>query len=264
MKSKSLLFLLSISIVFSSVAQKTSKETWNRILQKADVEWNLIYEKCPNFPKENLGEQEFSKDIFEWNKNYPEEVTLFYSIENIKKINPSPYYLGLPLNENENQYDNSFIQWLKESKISDRRIMELAPHFPDMNIEKEQFLFQFERWKSLYGHEYENIINSKELVALNPYYKEYIDVSQIPHFIGPLESKDKPMKLDSFKQEELLTYELKLMNWYFVFEQENFKKIYGFSPEFPACFDVENYKLALITKIEETEKQRKLGNFETN
>jgi len=264
MKTKIFYFFIAIFFNVNTYAQGTSQSTWNRILQTAQVEWNEVYSNCPNFPKGELNDLEFSKAIIEWYNNSPLEVESFYNISRIKKINPSRYYLGLPLNEEANNYKNSFVQWIKESNISDRRIMNLAPHFPVFSKDQSELNFNINRWKSLYGHEYENIINAEELVVLNPNYSKYINISQIPHFIGPLESIEKPLVDENVSQEEKLVFELKLMNWYFVFQNEMFYKEYGFTPEFPDFFDVAQYKLAIKQKIEETKRQHSLGNFESN
>lgn len=265
MKKYLLLIVLLFTIILKTEAQKTSIETWDRILKTANVDWEEIYKVCPNFPERETNAELFSSKLNSWSISFENEMKSFYAIDKIKKINPSPYYLGLPLEEiKDTDYDNSFIQWIKESKISDRRMMELAPHFPNLDFDVENLDFELSRWKDLYGHEYENVINAKELIALNPFYTEYIDVSQLPHFLGGLESKEKPVFKENLSKEEQLFFELKLMNWYFVFEPENFRKEYGFFPEFPDFFNENKYRSSIIWKIEETERQKKLGNFESN
>lgn len=264
MKTKIIFLFALLLTLFEVNAQKTSIETWSRILQSANVEWQKIYEVCPNFPKENNNAKEFTQAVDSWNKNFPNEVKAFFSLENIIAANPSKYYLGLPLDENENTYDNSFIQWIKVSNISDRRLMEVAPNFPNMSLEKESFDFEFYRWQQLYSHEYEKLINTNELAALNPEYDGYLDVIKFPGFMGGLESKEKPVLKDNSSKDEKLAFELKLMNWVFVFDASNFKKIYGFYPEFPADFSAEKFRSTIIEKIDETNRQIELGNVESH
>ena len=264
MKTK-IFFLFIILITFFEInAQKTSFETWNRILKVSNVEWKTIYTTCPNFPKENINTKEFTQSVINWNNQYPNEVVAFYSLDEIKSKNPSPYYLGLPLKDAQHKYQNSFIQWVKESKISDRRMIEVAPSFPDMELTKESFDFEFQRWQQLYSHEYESLINAKELTALNPNYKGFIEVVQFPNFMGGIESKEKPVLEDNSNNEGKLAFELKLMNWVFVFDADNFKKTYGFNPLFPKTFNVERYRTGIVEKINETKRQRDLGNLETH
>lgn len=264
MKTKILLLFIVLCTFGAVNAQRTSYETWSRILKVTNTEWNTVYETCPNFPKKNENAEAFTKAVTSWNNKYPNEVLALFSLESIQKANPSKYYLGLPLDENKHQYENSFIQWVKESNISDRRLMEVAPNFPDMTLEAQSFNFEFERWQQLYSHEYENLINAEELTRLNPDYEDFIEVVAYPNFMGGLESKEKPVLQENVSKEEKLAYELKLMNWTFVFDHDNFKKIYGFYPEFPEDFNVERYRLGISEKIDETERQLKLGNFETN
>ena len=264
MKTKLLYLFIAFFAILETNAQKTSFATWNRILQASNVEWQTIYEVCPNFPKENNNVKDFTINVSEWNANFPNEVKSFFALENIKSKNPSRYYLGLPLVENIHKYENSFIQWVKESSISDRRLMEVAPNFPDMSLDKESFNFEFERWQQLYSHEYENMINAKELTALNPNHDEFVEVIQFPNFMGGLESNEKPVIKENSSKEEKLAFELQLMNWVFVFDADNFKRIYGFNPEFPDDFNVARYRSGISEKIDETKRQIELGNLETH
>lgn len=264
MKTKIFFLLIFLSALFITNAQKTSYETWSRILKASNVDWQTVDEVCPNFPKQIQNPKDFTLAITNWNNDFPNEVKAFFSLEKIRSSNPSKYYLGLPLDDKKNQYENSFVQWVTESKISDRRLMDVAPNFPDILLDNESFNFEFTRWQQLYNHEYENLINAKELTDLNPYYDGYIDVIKFPNFMGGLESKEKPvLKVNSSKVEKL-AFELNLMNWVFVFDSENFKKEYGFYPEFPKDFNVARYRSAIIEKIDESKRQIELGNLETH
>ena len=52
--------------------------------------------------------------------------------------------------------------------------------------------FSIRRWQVLYGHEYESLINHEAMIAVNPYYTEYLDVNQVPAFLQALPSETKP------------------------------------------------------------------------
>lgn len=158
--------------------------------------------------------------------------------------------------QDQTRVENSFWQWVNGSDISDKRLNELAPHFPqpkDVAYDTEQYNNEIVRWQKIYCFEYEALINAPELTASNPYYDGYQDVIQLPYFIRPLSSFDKPTKKNTGKEfEDQLEYELDLQAWYFVFEPAEFYKIYKIRPTFPSWFDAEAYKAQVIKKIEDT------------
>lgn len=170
--------------------------------------------------------------------------------------------------QNNEVFEHAMWQWVEGSKISDKRMNEVAPHFPNpsdhgYNLESyDQAIF---KWQKLFCFEYEALINAPELTALNPYYTEYQDIIQVPYFIRPLTSFDKPVKQNTGNAfEDELNYELDLQAWYFVFEPDQFQHIYKIDPDFSEHFDAEAYRNQIIKKIEETEKQKNLNKFEMN
>ena len=165
-------------------------------------------------------------------------------------------------------FEHALWQWVEGSNISDKRLNEVAPHFPrpdevDYSLERYDLLIQ--KWQKLYCFEYEALMNAPELTALNPYYDGYVDLIQMPYFIRPLSSFDKPELKntgDAFADE--LEYELNVQAWYFVFYPEQFYKIYKIKPTFPDWFDPTAYRAQIVKKIEETEKQKSQKNSEQN
>ena len=152
-------------------------------------------------------------------------------------------------------FEHSWWQWVEGADVSDKRMNELAPHFPTpeaSNFDLELYDQAFYRWQKLYSHEYEALLNSEELIALNPYYTEYLDVIQLPYYIKPLESYDKPKRPEGdLNYQEEVDYELSLQAWYFVFKPAEFYKIYKIKPEFPEWFDADDYRAKIIKKIED-------------
>ena len=170
--------------------------------------------------------------------------------------------------QNNQQFEHAMWQWVEGSNISDKRMNEVAPHFPhpsDSDYNMESYDLAIYRWQKLYCFEYEALINAPELTALNPYYTEYQDIIKVPYFIRPLSSFDKPVRKDTGNPfEDDLNYELDIQAWYFVFEPDEFQHRYKIDPDFSVDFDAEAYRFQVIKKIEETEKQKSLNNVETN
>ena len=156
-------------------------------------------------------------------------------------------------------FEHSWWQWVEGSKISDKRLNEIAPHFPKpeaYNFSHENYDLAIAKWQRLYCFEYEALINAPELVALNPYYTGYQDIVQMPYFIRPLSSYEKPTKKDTGNSfEDELEHELDIQAWYFVFHPDEFYQMYGVRPELPAWFDIDDYRAQIIKKIEESKKQ---------
>jgi hypothetical protein len=163
--------------------------------------------------------------------------------------------------QNAPVFEHSMWQWYTAANVSEKRMNEIAPHFPkapDFSYNMEVYDFEIEKWKRLYCFEYEAFINAPEFTKLNPYYTGYIDIVQMPYFIRPLSSSDKPtMKKTGNEKEDKLNYELDLQAWYFVFQPTLFYKIYEIKPQFPAWFDEETYRANIIKKIEASKEAAK-------
>ncbi|MCB0509205.1 MAG: hypothetical protein H6579_05295 [Chitinophagales bacterium] len=167
--------------------------------------------------------------------------------------------LCLGTSYSQEKIEHSYWEWVVGSEISDKRLNEIAPHFPrgdDSQYNSSNYDQAILRWQKLYCFEYEALINAPELTRLNPYYTGYENIVEIPYFIRPLSSYDKPIKKETGNDfEDELDYELDLQAWYFVFAPEEFYHIYRIKPTFPEWFDVQAYKDQIVKKIEETKKQ---------
>ncbi|MCB0539084.1 MAG: hypothetical protein KDE33_16340 [Bacteroidetes bacterium] len=161
------------------------------------------------------------------------------------------------------KFENSYWEWVEGSGITDKRLDEVAPHFPkpkDYNFDLKKYEEAIFKWQKLYCFEYEAFVNAPELTKLNPYYKGYQNIIDMPYFIMPLESYEKPLKPEKFSNfEDELDFELKLQAWYFVFSPEEFNHIYRIKPEFPSWFNAEVYRKAIVDKIEATKEAEKKG-----
>lgn len=183
-------------------------------------------------------------------------------------LNVFIFILFLSVAQTPDSFEHAMWQWVEGSEISDKRLNEVAPHFPRPEaVDYDMGLYDLEiiRWQKLFCFEYEAIVNAPELVALNPYYDGYEDIIQVPYFIRPLSSFDKPVKKDTGNPfEDQLAYELDMQAWYYVFEPDQFRHIYQMDLDFSEDFDGEAYRAEIIKKIEETEKQKQLNNSENN
>jgi hypothetical protein len=165
-------------------------------------------------------------------------------------------------------FEHAMWQWVSASKISDKRLNTVAPHFPkpaSVNFKMEPYDQEIQKWQKLFCFEYEALINAPELTALNPYYTSYEDIIQMPYFIRPLSSYEKPQPKNTGNSfEDDLDHELDIQAWYFVFHPDQFYQIYKIKPTFPEWFDLDAYRIQIIKKIDETEKQIALKNTEKN
>ncbi len=160
--------------------------------------------------------------------------------------------------QEETTFEHAFWQWVDGADISDKRLNEVAPHFPipaNHDFDMEKYDVEVQRWQKLYCFEYEALINAPELTALNPYYDGYQDIIKLPYFIRPLSSFDKPVQKANSNWEEQLEFELDLQAWYFVFAPDEFYKIYKIKPTFPSWFDAQAFKADIIKKIEDTKAE---------
>ena len=163
--------------------------------------------------------------------------------------------------QNSNEFEHSMWEWFSAANVSEARLKEFAPNFPhpkDVNYNLELYNQEIFKWQKVYCFEYEAFINAPELTALNPYYKEYEDIIQLPYFLGPLENNLKPNRANfnpDFEGE--VDYALTLQNWYFVFKPNEFKKLYGEMKDLPFWFDEEVYRQSIIKKIEDNKNVSK-------
>jgi hypothetical protein len=249
---------LLLLLPFLSYSQESSIEQWRALMQACNVSFNTIYQNCTHFPDIDKFKEsnEFIAAVKNWQKAYPAEEKAFWNIEGVKKGNPSPYYLGLSDGSVPRKFENSIWQWVEGSKISEARLNTIAPHFPKPQItgnfeaDEKNYSDRLDYWMALYPLEYENFLNAPELVALNPYYREHIKPVVMPRFVSFPVSESKPVRdkySNTIKGE--LAFELSLRTWYFVFEPDNFEKLYGKDFSFPNWFSPENFREQIKQKI---------------
>jgi hypothetical protein len=159
---------------------------------------------------------------------------------------------------NSEKFESGWWEWIEGSKISEQRLNEIAPHFPkpqSVNFSKELYDKEIYKWQTLYSFEYQDLINAPELTALNPYYQGYEQVIEMPYFIRPVISYQRPLRLNYGNLfEDEINYELDLQAWYFVFQPQKFKEKYTAKYSLPEWFSEENYRKQIIDKIENTKK----------
>ncbi|MFN8322819.1 MAG: hypothetical protein U0T74_09195 [Chitinophagales bacterium] len=242
-------------------AQQTSVQIWSNQLQTCGLRLDKLYAACAHFPRlENSKEdKEFEKAIKEWQRQYPLEEKTFWNLDEIKKGNPSAYYLGLNDGKEKRVFGNSIWEWVQSSKISETRLNSLAAHFPKPKLtgnaeaDEKKYNDELEFWINLYPLEYEHLFNASELTALNPYYSGYYKPVQVPSFISAPLKESKPQRESYSKSiRGEMAYQLSLRAWYFVFEPDAFTKNYGADYQFPQWFNKEKFRKDVIKKFEDT------------
>lgn len=262
--TKQLYRIVSVGILFLTLnlsAQQTSEQIWNSQMQSCGLQLGKLYAVCPHLPKlyGNLSDKEFEAAIKQWQKNFPAEEAAFWNIEEIKKGNPSAYYLGLNDGKEKRVFGNSIWEWVQASKITDAKINTLAPHFPKPTLtenpeaDEKKYAAQLDFWINLYPLEYEHLFNSPELTALNPYYRGYYKPVQIPAFVSAPLKETLPLR-ESFAKtiKGEMNYQLSIRAWYFVFQPQTFEQKFGKDYEFPEWFNKEKFRKDIIKKIEDT------------
>ena len=254
----------SMAVLFFSLniyAQQTSVQVWNNQLQTCGLRLDKLYAACTHFPKleNSKNDKELEVAVKQWQIQYPLEEKAFWNLEEIKKGNPSAYYLGLSDGKEKHEFGNSIWEWVQSSKITDARLKTLAAHFPRPNLtgnaeaDEKKYTAELEFWTNLYPLEYEHLFNAPELTALNPYYSGYYKPVQIPAFISAPLKETKPLR-ESFSKSVKgeMNYQLSIRAWYFVFEPQTFSKNYGSDYRFPEWFKQEKFRKDVIKKFEDT------------
>lgn len=260
--NKFVLLLFSLILTQLTFAQENSLSEWKSVMTTLKLSQAQINEVAPNFPKisDFASSADLNKVVNNWRVKNNSEWTL---LNEMYKITDqfSPVYLGLYTSEEfaqaqNNKFSNGWVDWIAASNLSDRRLNEIAPHFPKVpegatKADQANFEQLVDKWRILYGHEYEALINAPELTALNPYYEGYVDVVIIPKFVRSLQTDEFPVyKNTGNEQFDAILFELNKQTWYFVYDPPAFKREYGFIPEFPASFDIDKYRQDVKDRIE--------------
>jgi len=256
--------VLLLALLFCSTqlfSQQTSVQQWRSLMQACQLSFDKLYVACPHFPNIDKFKDDaaFTAALQKWQKEYATEEQAFWKIEEIKKGNPSPYYLGLSDGSKPKVFESSIWEWVTNSKITDARLNEVAAHFPKPKLtgneaeDSKLYESELDFWMKLYPLEYEKLFNAPELIALNPYYTGYYKPVLIPAFISAPLHETKPFReaySQSIKGE--LSYQLSLRAWYFVFEPETFNRLYGNQYSFPEWFNAEKFRNDVKLKFEQT------------
>lgn len=256
------MFLLAFLCFSNSLfAQQTSIQSWRSMMESCQLGFEKIYTACPHFPKIETysNDAAFVAALAKWQEEYANEEKQFWNLQEIKRGNPSAYYLGLSDGSKPEVFESSIWEWVSNSKISAQRLNELAPNFPKPvltnhpKVDSKNYEQQIDFWMKLYPIEYEYLFNAKELTVLNPYYTGYYQPVQMPAFISAPLHETKPYReaySSTYKGE--LSYQLSIRAWYFVFEPQKFNELYGNQYRFPEWFNAEKFRADVKQKIEWT------------
>jgi hypothetical protein len=259
------LFILGFNNLFAQ-----SANAFEQALTMAKVEKSTLNKPAPHLYKVVTTANYTIEDINKWIKEYPKEWEAFTHIESIEKLNLAWPTLGIKTPVAAYQFTHSMYNWYKAAKISEEKRKALFPHFPlpdlknDPYKEEQAYETRVATWQRLYPEEYETFLNTPELTALNPYYNGYYKLSYIPRFIGQDVTEEKPKRdgsvvtlMDEYK------FQLRLRNWYFIFQPEEFNRLYGKDYKFPDSFDAKAYRDQVLNRLKLT-KEGKYPNMDNS
>ena len=220
-----------------------TKNNWTSLLGYCGIEEADLETFCPNLPSWRSASDETSLAyaMQTWEQQHPEEVNKFWAVlaEMDCNIGSTSLYLTPPTKVTKHPW----LEWVVSSGLNQNDIQNIAPHAPFFEEkEYEAMEFAIRRWQVLYGHEYESLLNHESMIAVNPYYTDYLDVHQVPAFMQALPSETKPLAVIPSTDEQSLAEEVALQSWYFIYEPQYFEAVYGFYPSFPADFDEEAFR----------------------
>lgn len=156
-------------------------------------------------------------------------------------------------------FENGWWEWISGSEISDDKLNKIAPNLPhpkQAGFSSETYDKLIYKWQTLYPFEYQDLINTPELTALNPYYDGYQKIIEMPYFIRPLTSYERPLRKNYGQStEDEISFELDTQAWYFVFHPSKFKEKFYSNYTFPEWFDEDAFRNQIINKIENSKKE---------
>lgn len=252
-------FLASTMLAIGTLSAQQSVNPFTEVLTYANINTDNLKKDFPQL-KRVLNKDGYTiADVSAWAKDNPKEWDAFRNLPEVSKLNIAWATVGIAEPVKAPEFKNSFYQWYKAANISDAKRSELFPHFPlpDLNADVEKEAIAYDEkvgaWQRLYPQEYETFLNTPELTALNPYYTGYYTLPYMPRFIGQNIGLEKPVKENTGNDvADEFNYQMKLRNWYFVFEPEQFNTFYGKDYKFPADFDAQAYREYTIRILNET------------
>lgn len=250
-----LFFFCLLVTGFTGIYAQTAN-AFEQALKMAAVEKSSLTKTTPHLYKVVSNANYTIEDINKWIKEYPKEWEAFTHIQTVEKLNIAWATLGVNAPVKPYEFSHSFYNWYKAAKITETKRKELFPHFPlpdlknDAYKEEADYEARVSTWQRLYPEEYERFLNTPELTALNPYYNGYYKLPYLPKFIGADISLDKP-KRENTETSVMAEYQyqLKLRNWYFVFQPDEFTRLYGKDYKFPESFDAKAYRTQVIERL---------------
>ena len=220
-----------------------AKNNWTSLLGHCGIEQEDFEKFCPNLPSwQSITEETaLAYAMQTWEQQHPEEVNKFWAV--LAEMDCNIGSTSLYLNPPNKVTKHPWLEWVISSGLNQNDIQNIAPHAPFFEKkEYEAMEFAIRRWQVLYGYEYESLINHEAMIAVNPFYAEYLDVNQVPAFLQALPSETKPIAIVPSTDEQSLREEVALQSWYFIYEPQHFESIYGFYPEFPNDFDEKAFR----------------------
>lgn len=260
------LIILIIGSCLVGFSQQNAKAEWQLVQDKLEISKAALLEIAPSFPtaEEYSSDEKFANAVHAWRlKNESEWQDLDYAYGISDQF--SVVFLGVYTPEEyqakvNNQFQHAWVQWIEGSGISDRRMNEVAPHFPMPKAgatanDKPEYEMAFEMWRILYGHEYIALKNAPELMALAPVNEMPEETVFIPKYIRGVQTEEFPEYVDTGNPaKDELSFALEKQSWYFIYDLASFKRIYGFEPVLPVDFDAEAYRAAVLYRIEMDKK----------
>lgn len=242
-----LLFYVCFSQAQSSLQQPPIISLFNYL----NVNEATVKGAAPHFPFSYSSHSDFQQKLSGWLEQYPKEWKSLSSLPVFTKGGIGWTTYGIPEKyiEQPKTVNSSWYQWYQASGVTADKKKLLFPHFPELDnsLEGDAQGDNFERrvgfWQRLYPKEYITFLNTPELKALNPYAPEKITINYMPRFLGAEISNQLPVKGSTKdKLQDDFDYQLKLRNWYFVFNPAEFTKRYGKDYDFPSTFNADEYR----------------------
>lgn len=201
-----------------------------------------LRETAPHFPYHVEDNEVAKESLQEWAKNYPQEFIKFN--EHPKYQNNKFYWYTFGIEVESEKIDeflnDDLLRWIDIYHLSWTEVKKAAPNFPDIpnTGDKRQDAAKFNHqkvlWKELYADEYNYLMR----LVYPDYNKE---PSQGPHFTSYSPTTQKPIWNDGAKQNRLV-YEMMLQHWYYMFDQDKYRELYGEPPTLPEEYNsMEDY-----------------------
>ncbi len=126
-------------------------------------------------------------------------------------------------------------------------ITQLAAHFPkfkpmdDMDAAYASYQQAKLKWKQSYPEEFKNLVR---------FMSQAVGSDKLPRFMSyPVTDRQPLIIMSEHMDSELLTYELRMMNWTYTYSGKEVKSIYDVDLVLPANFSKEEYTTNMMLRI---------------